>query len=206
MKSSELVSVIVLTYNSKEHLMDCIKSVENQNYDNIEIIVVDNFSNDGTRQLLADLKIDKSIEVKIILNSFNLGYNEGNKIGIENSNGEFIVILNPDVILEKLWITNIMNMFKIKNDFVMISGKFTNLKKEMMSMGGLLDIYGATTQFEHNSNTDNKMFYCPRAAFIFKREILSSIIFDPKIFMYYDDVDFAWQSRLYYPNYYHLLK
>jgi len=56
MSKNELVSIIVLTHNSKHYLQNCIKSIEEQDYQNFELIIVDNDSSDGTKQMLAENK------------------------------------------------------------------------------------------------------------------------------------------------------
>jgi len=195
MEKSVLISLIVLTYNCKAQIANCVKSISNLDYNNFELIMVDNNSTDGTRQLLADLKIDKSIPVKIILNSTNLGYNLGNLAGIQNSKGDIIAIINPDVILEKTWLKNMMDYLQENPKRVIVGGKLLNSDKTVQSMGGLLDIYGATILRKTNEN-NQKFFYHPGSAFVFKKKILKQINLDPNLFMYYDDVDLAWQTRL----------
>ena len=193
--NSELVSVIVLTHNNKKQIQKCINSINNQDYENLELIIIDNFSNDGTRQILADMCIDKTDFIKIILNSSNLGYNLGNFEGIKNSTGNYIVILNPDVVLEKSWISNIIHFMKENSEAVIASGKILNEDETIQTKGGHLDIYGAVTQKTDN-NDNESFFYHPGAAFIFKKEILTKVELDPNLFMYYDDVDLSWQLRL----------
>ena len=78
-----LVSIVVLTYNSEKNIEKCIKNILNSEYKNFELIIVDNNSSDGTRNILSELKL-KNKNIKIILNSTNLGYNQGNLIGIQN--------------------------------------------------------------------------------------------------------------------------
>jgi len=193
MFKSELVSVVVLTHNSKNFVKSCIDSIFNQEYVNVELILVDNFSTDGTKQFLADLKTDKIRSMKILLNSSNLGYNLGNLEGIKNSNGKYVVIVNPDVILKKSWITNMIKFLDKNSKSVLVGGVLQNENNSIQSTGGLMDIYGATHQ---RKSSEKDFFYSPGAACIFRKSILSKINFDPNLFMYYDDVDISWQLRL----------
>jgi len=195
MEKSVLISLIVLTYNCKSQIMNCVKSISNLDYNNFELIIVDNNSTDGTRQFLADLKIDTFIPVKIILNSSNLGYNLGNLSGINNSKGDIIAIINPDVFLEKTWLKNMVDYLQEKPMRVLVGGKLLNSDETIQTTGGLLDIYGAVTQRKSNKKNQN-FFYHPGSAFVFKKKILDKINLDPNLFMYYDDVDLAWQARL----------
>ena len=196
MSESDLVSIIVLTYNSQNFLNSCLESISNQEYDNFELIIVDNNSTDGTKNKLSELKLIKSIQTRIILNSKNLGYNLGNKIGIDNANGEFIAIVNPDIILDKFWLQNIINTMKKNPKISITSGRFFNSKGKVTGTGGIMDIYGAVRQRTLDEIESKLFFYNPGSAFVFRRRLLSKINFDPNLFMYYDDVDFAWQARL----------
>ncbi len=91
MKEKPLVSVIITTKNEEKHIGNCIKSIQNQNYDNTEIIVVDNDSEDNTK------KIAKSLGVKL--------YNKGpersaqRNFGVSKSNGKYILYLDADMML-----------------------------------------------------------------------------------------------------------
>ena len=195
--SNDLVSIIVLAHNSKNHIQNCLRSISQQDYGNFELVIVDNASIDGTKQLLAGLNIERPKTVKVILNSSNLGYNSGNKVGIDNAKGDYIAIVNPDVNLEKSWLSNIMITMKNKPNVVASSGKLLNSNGDVQTTGGLLDIYGAVRQRKLNEvHLEKNFFYLSGAAFVFKRFVLDEIRFDPNLFMYYDDVDFAWQARL----------
>jgi len=192
--SPDLVSIVIVTYNSKNFLHKCIKSISGLDYSNFELIIIDNNSTDGTRQILAEINLKNTDRVKVILNSKNLGYNAGNKIGIDNSNGNYIAFVNPDVVLEKSWLTNVLNILK-KENLVAVSGKTLSFTNEIKTTGGIIDIYGATKQRKSEDITE-QFFYNPGAAFIFKKEVLEKLVVDPTFFLYYEDVDFSWQLRL----------
>ena len=97
MKKSDLVSVVVLSYNSSNFIKKCLDSIANQNYDNFEIIIVDNNSTDDTKKILADLQLE--CKSKIILNSTNLGFNLG--FSWENSSGTILFLLITGLFLER---------------------------------------------------------------------------------------------------------
>jgi len=196
MKSDNIVSIIVLTYNSKNFMKICLEGIVNQEYDNFELIIVDNNSTDGTKQKLSEIKLTKAIPTRIILNSENLGYNLGNKTGIENSKGDFIALINPDVQLDKFWLKNMIDFLKKNPQMILASGRILNSKGDIESTGGILDIYGAVRQRKLEEVNSKNFFYNTGSAVIFHRSALSKISLDPNLFMYYDDVDFAWQARL----------
>ena len=87
------LSVIIVSYKSEYVIENCINSIDNE----IEIIVIDNSSNDQLKEKIES----KYKNVKCILSKENLGMGAGNNLGIKNTNKDFVLILNPDVTLEK---------------------------------------------------------------------------------------------------------
>ena len=111
--SRQNLSAIIVSFKSDHVIHKCIRSIDKE----IEIIVIENSNN---------LKFKKEIEeqyanVKCILSSVNIGMGAGNNIGIKNSTKDFALILNPDVILEKDTIDEIILASKKINSFSIIS-------------------------------------------------------------------------------------
>ena len=90
------VSIIIVSFNTKLLIEKCIKSIITHSRDsNIEIIVVDNNSTDGSIEYLTKAsKKDKRIHV--ILNSKNLGFGAANNVGLKRAIGDYILLLNSD--------------------------------------------------------------------------------------------------------------
>jgi len=86
------ISIIIVSYNVKEYLRHCIDSILIQEGVNVEIIIVDNNSTDGVRELIAS----KYPSVKLIVNSDNVGFSAANNQGIKEASAEIILLLNPD--------------------------------------------------------------------------------------------------------------
>jgi alpha-1,3-rhamnosyltransferase len=91
---SALVSVVMCSYNQGQFIRDAIESVRNQSYPNWELIVVDNGSKDGTRELLEPYRSDERI--KLLLHAENQAVTRRLNEGIANSHGQFISILYAD--------------------------------------------------------------------------------------------------------------
>lgn len=101
-----MISVIVLTYNNLEYNKQCIDSILKKTaYANYELIVVDNQSTDGTVEFLKELKQRNLPNVKVILNEENHGFAGGNNIGMEASDGDYILLLNNDTVVTRGWLT-----------------------------------------------------------------------------------------------------
>jgi GT2 family glycosyltransferase len=105
-----LVSIIVVTHNNQDDIIDCIHSILNQEYLSFEIIIVDNASTDRT--------VDKVLEsfginelVRLIKIQENTGYARGNNLGFQESRGNMIVILNPDLTVDKAWLAELVECY-----------------------------------------------------------------------------------------------
>lgn len=98
------VSVIVLTYNNLDLTKACLHSIEkHSHYSNIELILVDNASTDGTPEFLTSYAEGKE-HVVLCLNDSNLGFSAGNNVGLKAATGDYIVILNNDTYVTEGWI------------------------------------------------------------------------------------------------------
>jgi len=90
------VSVIIVSWNAKKHLIDCLNSLaENQDGYPQEIIVVDNASSDGSPEIVKK----EYPHVKLIRNEENLGFAKANNIGIEAGSGKYVALVNSDIVV-----------------------------------------------------------------------------------------------------------
>jgi len=117
MKDAPLVSVIMPTYNSAEFIGAAIQSVQNQEYLNWELLVIDDASNDLT---LASVENFVSLDsrIKLLKNLKNVGAGDSRNTGINAAKGSFIAFLDAD----DLWMPEKLEVqvnFMLKNDFVM---------------------------------------------------------------------------------------
>ncbi|MEN8098609.1 MAG: glycosyltransferase family 2 protein, partial [Chloroflexota bacterium] len=98
--TESLVSVIIPNWNGYEHLPDCLDSLQNQTYSNTEVVVVDNASTDGSIQLIAD----QFPWVHVIRLDSNLGFTGACNIGLRESDGDILILLNNDTQVEQDWV------------------------------------------------------------------------------------------------------
>src|SRR3989338_11543951 len=92
-----LVSIIIVNWNGRNIIGDCLRSLERNTYKNYEAIVVDNASTDDS----VDYILKNFRFVKLIQNKTNVGVSEGHDIGFKNTIGTLILLLNSDTIIEK---------------------------------------------------------------------------------------------------------
>lgn len=117
------VSVIIVNYNGKRYIDTLFKSLYELDLDNIklQIVFVDNASSDNSVEYL-ERNYNSEI-LKIIKSKENTGFAGGNNLGVKNSNGKYIVLLNNDTKVDKQWIKTLYNRIKDDNTVGMINSK-----------------------------------------------------------------------------------
>lgn len=119
-----VVSIIILTYNALEYTKKCLASIKKNTTITYEIILVDNNSSDGTQNYLRNLR-DKSFNIKLIENEANKGFAAGNNQGMAIARGEYILLLNNDVLVSEGWLYKMVRCART-HDRVGLVGPLTN--------------------------------------------------------------------------------
>ena len=195
---NHLVSIIILNYNAGNLLLNCVDSVFKSTYSNFEVLVVDNISTDNSH-VICKKKFEK---IRLIENKENLGYCEGNNVGIRNANGEFIVILNPDTTVEPNWLDHLISAY---NEFGegLYQPKFFSLNEKLVlqSTGNMLHIFGFGFARDKGKIDDEKMEsiekinYASGTCLFTSKIVLDKIgLLDPFLFLYHDDLDLGWRA------------
>ena len=198
MSENPLVSVIVLNYNAGELLLNCIESVKKSAYKNLEIILVDNISTDKSQKICKE----KYPDIKLIQNDENFGYCEGNNIGIREAKGDYIIILNPDTIVESNWIEELISAYnKFGEGLYQPKHLSLNEKTVYMSAGNMLNIFGFGYAREKGNKDENQfnkieeISYASGTCLFTSSAVLKKVgLFDPFIFLYHDDLDLGWRA------------
>ena len=198
MSENPLVSVIVLNYNAGELLLNCIESIKKSAYKNLEIIVVDNISTDKSQKTCKE----KYPDIRLIQNDENFGYCEGNNIGIREAKGDYIIILNPDTIVESNWIEELISAYN-KFGEGLYQPKILSLDKTeiLQSTGNMLHIFGFGFAKDKGKNdnlveTDiKKIGYASGTCLFTSRNVLEKVgLLDSFLFLYHDDLDLGWRA------------
>jgi hypothetical protein len=197
-ESYPLVSVIILNYNSGDLLLNCVDSVLNTDYQNFEIIVVDNKSSDKSH-IICKQKFPK---IKLVSNSENFGYCEGNNIGIQNSNGELVVILNPDTMVTSNWLKELVKEYHKHGDGF-YQPKILTLEDSsiIQSTGNLIQLFGFGYTRDRGLKDNNQydlveeIGFPSGACFLTSKKVLKELsLFDSFLFLYMDDLDLGWRG------------
>src|SRR6478735_5291654 len=216
------LSVVIVSYNSIGLLENCLFSVQKamQTIDG-EMIIVDNNSNDGSKEYLPS----KFLEAKFIFNNENLGFAKACNQGFKISSGNYILFLNPDTVLHGTCLTDCISFLKTHEDAGAVGlrmlddkGKFLKESKRGLpspsasfyKLFGLTAIFpGSKTiakyyQGHLSENENNPVEVLSGASMMIKRAVFEKANgFDESFFMYGEDVDLSLRiSQLGYKNYY----
>jgi len=193
-----LVSIIILNYNAGQILLDCFESVIKTNYDNFEIIIVDNASEDKSYRKCKE----KFERTRIIENEKNLGYCEGNNIGIREAKGDYIVILNPDTIVEPNCIRELIFAHeKLGEGLYQPKILSLNEKQVLQSTGNMIHVFGfgfakdKGRKDEEVGEEIKKIGYASGTCLFTSKSVLEKVgLLDSFLFLYHDDLDLGWRA------------
>ncbi len=208
------ISIIIVNYNVKEFVLNLISSIEKSSKNlAVEVIIVDNASSDGSVELIRN----RFPNVKLIVNSENIGFGKANNQGIEIAKGKFILFLNPDTVLKEDTLHKMVDFLNSNPKIGMATCKVLNPDGSLQlacrrsyptpwvsftKIAGLSKIFPKSKIFAQYNLT-----YLPENAtyevdaisgsFMFlKREILDKVKgFDSDFFMYGEDLDLCYRVR-----------
>jgi O-antigen biosynthesis protein len=222
------ISVIIVNYNVKELLEQCIISIlaASKNL-KVEIIVVDNNSFDGSVEYLK-AKFSGNANIRIISSPVNLGFAKANNLGAKEARGEYLLILNPDTILQEDTLEKSLNFYKTNKEtgaltckLILPNGKldlacrrsFPTPSVAVYRILGLSRIFPNSKTFGKYNLTyldENKTYEVDAivgAFMLIRKEIYDSVKgFDEDYFMYGEDLDLCYRIKkagykiYYYPE------
>ena len=198
---SSKVSVVILNWNGRRYLEDCLTSLQAQTYTDFEVILVDNGSTDGSVEWVAE----RFPQVRVIRNETNVGFAAGNNQAIRASQAEFVVTLNNDTHVEPGWLAALVaaveddptvGMCASKMLFADRPGVINSTGINLDPAGIAWDRRGGDLDDERESEPVEVFGPCAGAA-LYRRAMLDQIgLFDEDFFAYLEDVDLAWRARL----------
>ena len=211
------LSIIIVNWNVKHYLERCLLSIIKNTPDlDYEIIVIDNDSTrDDSKKFLANFRTEA--DVKIILNNQNLGFAKANNQGIKQSQGEYVLLLNPDTeIIEKGSLAKAVGLMKENKDWGVLGCRLLEADKQtqlsVRSFPKLISQIMISLKLHHiflrakvlqnyflpnfdygkTASVDQVM-----GAFLMtKREVLSKIgMLDKKFYIWFEEVDFCKRTK-----------
>ncbi len=210
----EQISIIIISYNSKEYVIDCIKSIIYTCYDFIpEIIIVDNNSTDDTVKAVSELFPD----VIVVQNTENLGYAKAINIGANKSTGDILILSNADVIYRDNSIQELAK-YTTSNPYVAVCGPqqifpngnfqrsfgyFPSIKRALFDVTGISKLVQKRKkkEFQRKASLPYSVEYLDGAILCIKKNTFNSLNgFDEDYFFYSEEVDFCYRSSKFGKN------
>ena len=205
------VCVSITTYNSGRYIRRCLDAVLEHQGVQLDIVVVDNASTDATRQILKDYRGS----IRVVYNRRNEGFAAAQNQAIRASRAEWVLCLNPDVLMEPGFIRGLVETGEMDPDTGTVCGKllsigpgFQPLPKRRIDSTGMY-FTPAMRHFDRGwHEPDGNRFEHPQyvfgasaAAALYRRQMIEDIsvdgdLFDPDFFAYREDADVAWRAQL----------
>lgn len=200
------IGIIIVNYNGKHLLEKNLQSVVDTDYENFEIIVVDNASIDGSIEYLR-----KNFPiVKIVESKDNLGFGRGNNLGVkEYPNFDAYLFLNNDVSVPEDWLGKLVVTLQEKNDAGAVGPKILYSKEKLGNDRRIINSAGIYVDKHfmpydrYDKENDNTKFTIVEevdaimgGAFLIRRDVFEKTGgFNPKMFLYYEDIDLSLRIR-----------
>ncbi len=203
-----LVSVVIPHWNGVEVLSECLESLSETKYPNMEIIVVDNASTDGSPDWVS-LNFP---QVKLIENDQNYGYAGGCNRGAKTAEGEYLVFLNNDTIQDHHWLAGLVDFMNLNSNVAAVQPKILDFFERTKfdyagGAGGWLDILGfpfargrVFLEQERDNGQYDKMrpiFWASGTAIMVRKSDFETAGgFDEIFFAHQEEIDLCWKFHL----------
>ena len=210
------LSIVILAYNSQNLLKYCLKSIKEADLSiEHEIIVVDNASKDD----IAKMMQKEHPEIKFIKARKNRGYAAGNNLGLKKATGDYMLILNPDIIVKKDELEKMINFMEKHPQIGMLGPKLINVDGSLQyscrrfpkwwTPIARRSIFGKTKRgkqevqrllmHDYDHREGREVGWLFGAALLMRGKALDEIgLLDEKFFMYFEDIDWCrrfWQKK-----------
>jgi GT2 family glycosyltransferase len=198
MKTDPKVAIIILNWNGKEDTIECLESLKHITYPNYEILLVDNGSTDGSVECFRE----RYPGMEIIENGENLGFAEGNNVGIRRAMDEgvdYVLLLNNDTVVDPEFLGELVKVAEGDEKIGAVQAKILMKDKpELIDSTGIMlirKIIAINRGYGEKANQYNQLdviFGPCAAAALYRRNVFERIgMFDERFFAYYEDVDLA---------------
>ena len=195
------VSIIIVNYNGENHLDECLYSLQLQDYEPFDIIVVDNNSTDKSVEIIKKYK-----DVKLIKLNENVGLAEGCNIGARESDGEFLCFVNNDMKFEKDFILELAKELSLDSDIFAVDAMHYNWSGDKILHAG--SGFREVTFFKGHIPgyyldpvliLDKKIdvpWGCLANLMVRRDKFFELNGFDKTLFIDYEDADLCWRAWL----------
>jgi GT2 family glycosyltransferase len=203
------VCLIIIHHKGLDMLKKCLESLFNTNYQNFQVILVDNGSNDGSYEYVTRYYGGK---VNVIRSEVNLGFVAGSNLALKKVRANYIVLLNDDVIVDSNWLAELVYEAEKDSSIGACQPKLRSLKDPRFfeyngACGGMLDIYGVPltrgrvfdVAEEDYGQYDKpvEIFWASGAALFLREKVIREVgPLDESFYAHMEEIDLCWRIRL----------
>ena len=195
-----LVTIIIVNWNGRLLLADCIDGIQKQTFRQFDTIVVDNGSEDDSVAFVSSTYP----EVKLISLKRNLGFAKANNIAIQNSRSKYVALINNDAHVEPDWLGNLVYALENSPEAGLAASKMVYADNPAIidragdgySVAGAGILRGRGEDATHYNKPAWIFGACAGAA-LYRKDMLAEIgLFDEDFFLLYEDVDLSFRAQL----------
>jgi GT2 family glycosyltransferase len=206
-----MVSVTIVTWNSEKYLKECFAALALQDYPELDVVIVDNASEDGTRTLLREVET----KWRVIYNQENVGFAAGQNQAIKAARGNYVLCLNPDLMPGPDFVTELVVQAESRFEAGAFCGKLLrwnpNVESHRTDIIDSTGIYftpnmrhldrGAEEVDHGQYDRAQYVFGASGAAAFFRRSFIDDVsvegeFFDEDFFAFREDGDLAWRAQV----------
>ena len=192
-------SILIVNFNGQRHLPACLAALEVQTIPRhrYEVIVIDNASTDGS----AEDATARHPWIRVVRLPQNLGFAGGNNAGLAYLRGRHVVLLNNDTIPDPHWLEELASVVKpgmavaSKLVFADEPATLNSAGLQLLRDGRGFDL-GFRSRDDGRFEATRPVFAGCGAAMVVDRQTIGERLFDPRFFMYYEDLDAGWKAQL----------
>lgn len=202
--------ISIVTWNSADSIKDCVRSVLDQSYSNYKLLIVDNASTDNTWEILKTFSDPRLASTKF---EANKGFCGGHNHVLKNTRSEFVLLVNPDIILSPDYVEKALNTIRSNDQIGTVCGlllqKPINDPECIIDSAGLDLLPSRIMSLHYHGKRPNEIalkkeevFGADGALPLYRRKMINDIsidgqFFDERFFAHKEDWDVSWRSHIY---------
>ncbi len=189
-----LVSVIIVNFNGRALLEDCLKSLGKTTYNNYEVFVVDNNSSDDSVKFVKE----NYPQINLIQLEKNFGFAQPNNIAAKKAKGEFLIFLNSDTEVTPSWISELVNAANQDPNIAICQSLLLKKNGDIDSSGDFIDTLGRAYSSRIRPTQVRKILSARGASLMVRRDCFFDLGgFEKNFFASFEDVDLGWRAWIY---------
>jgi len=198
---SGLLSVVIPNWNGARFLPDCLDALAAQTYAQVEVIIADNASTDGSQSLIAEHPLD----VRLVQLPENRGFTGACNAGMEAATGEFVALLNNDTEVDPGWAAAVVDAFASDERIGSVASKMLlfDRRDHIHTAGDLFTVDGRAVNrgvwepdMGQYDQTEDVFSACGGSS-VYRRALLDDVgLLDDDFFFSGEDVDLGWRAQL----------